>query len=299
MRVKALAYASIQTDDLQEWREYATDVLGMMESTTSDDNNLYLKMDERSYRLHIVKGKDKRYLCSGWEVAHRDDFAQLLVELDASGVDYKRADEEYKKKRKVQDLISLVDPSGNHLEVCYGCEQDYTKFTSKVGLAGFHTGEDGVLGFGHTVIPAPNLKETHDFYQELLGFADSDYMHFHFNPDPSDPGQGMHFMHCDNPRHHSLGLYQDPTNEIGCVHIMVQVPTVDDVGRCLDRVNERKIPIVSTLGRHTNDHMLSFYMVTPSGFALEYGCEGREPDWTTHRPTVSALPSFWGHKFSL
>jgi 3,4-dihydroxy-9,10-secoandrosta-1,3,5(10)-triene-9,17-dione 4,5-dioxygenase len=78
---------------------------------------------------------------------------------------------------------------------------------------------------------------------------------------------------------------------------MLEVTDVDEVGYCLDRVNEREIPIVSTLGRHTNDGMLSFYMATPGGFALEFGCEGLQMDWDDFTPTVSTLPSFWGHKF--
>jgi 3,4-dihydroxy-9,10-secoandrosta-1,3,5(10)-triene-9,17-dione 4,5-dioxygenase len=55
--------------------------------------------------------------------------------------------------------------------------------------------------------------------------------------------------------------------------------------------------VVSTLGRHTNDRMLSFYMATPGGFALEFGCEGLQMDWGGYTPTVSTLPSLWGHKF--
>ena len=72
---------------------------------------------------------------------------------------------------------------------------------------------------------------------------------------------------------------------------------VDEVGYCLDRVNAAGIPVVSTLGRHTNDRMLSFYMATPGGFALEFGCEGLQMDWEGYTPTVSTLPSLWGHKF--
>ncbi len=78
---------------------------------------------------------------------------------------------------------------------------------------------------------------------------------------------------------------------------MLEVPTVDEVGYCIDRVNEREIPIVSTLSRHANDGMLSFYMATPTGFAMEFGCDGLQMDWDGYTPTVSSLPSFWGLKF--
>jgi 3,4-dihydroxy-9,10-secoandrosta-1,3,5(10)-triene-9,17-dione 4,5-dioxygenase len=45
--------------------------------------------------------------------------------------------------------------------------------------------------------------------------------------------------------------------------------------------------------------MLSFYMLTPGGFPMEFGCEGLKMDWSNYTPTKSALPSIWGHKFSM
>ena len=50
----------------------------------------------------------------------------------------------------------------------------------------------------------------------------------------------------------------------------------DDVGLCLDRALRRKVQMSATLGRHVNDKMLSFYMKTPGGFDIEFGCEGLE-----------------------
>ena len=67
----------------------------------------------------------------------------------------------------------------------------------------------------------------------------------------------MVFMYC-NPRHHSLAL---------------------------------------SLGQHTNDHMVSFYVVTPSGFWIEYGFGGLlvadESSWVVQHHLAA---HFWGHK---
>ena len=54
--------------------------------------------------------------------------------------------------------------------------------------------------------------------------------------------------------------------------------------------------IGTTLGRHVNDHMTSFYSWSPSKFLFEYGWGGRsiDPDtWTAHERTEG--PSLWGH----
>jgi extradiol dioxygenase len=77
---------------------------------------------------------------------------------------------------------------------------------------------------------------------------------------------------------------------------MLEVRSIDDVGAALDIVNEREIPLAMSLGRHTNDHMTSFYVRTPSGFEIEYGTGGRLVDddtWTIDRYDAT---STWGHK---
>ncbi|BDT99842.1 hypothetical protein IFM12276_28710 [Nocardia sputorum] len=41
-------------------------------------------------------------------------------------------------------------------------------------------------------------------------------------------------------------------------------------------------PLSSTLGRHTNDKMISFYVRPPGGWDLEYGTEGMLVDESTY-----------------
>jgi 3,4-dihydroxy-9,10-secoandrosta-1,3,5(10)-triene-9,17-dione 4,5-dioxygenase len=85
----------------------------------------------------------------------------------------------------------------------------------------------------------------------------------------------------------------------GIVHLMMEVGNSDDVGLCLDRALRRKVPMSATLGRHVNDKMLSFYMKTPGGFDVEFGCEGLEVDdegWVARESTAVSL---WGHDFSI
>jgi 3,4-dihydroxy-9,10-secoandrosta-1,3,5(10)-triene-9,17-dione 4,5-dioxygenase len=72
---------------------------------------------------------------------------------------------------------------------------------------------------------------------------------------------------------------------------------IDDVGLALDRAADLKIPMMQTLGKHTNDQMLSFYVYSPENYAIECGWQGlrimgEEP---TYEITEGAL---WGHKFT-
>lgn len=299
MNIRSMGYVVIESTDPAKWLEFGTEVVGMMAVPgMPNDDTVYLKIDERPFRFAIVAGEIDRLLLCGLELSDKENFLAACVELADAGVEVVRGTDTEIAQRRVCDLIRFDDPAGNTLELYYGADLDYAKFISPVGVSEFETGFNGDMGFGHAVLPAANRIETHRFYTEVLGCGDSDYMHFKFSDDPADPGLGLNFLHVENPRHHSIALFGG-ANPTGCIHLMLEVKNVDEVGYCLDRVLQRDIKVSSTLGRHSNDRMLSFYMRTPGGFELEFGCEGLQMDWTNYTPTKSTLPSVWGHKFSL
>ena len=77
---------------------------------------------------------------------------------------------------------------------------------------------------------------------------------------------------------------------------MFEVDELDIIGRAWDKVlEENAAPILSTLGKHTNDEMVSFYVRTPSGFGLEYGTGGIMIDDATWTPTRYSAAHYWGH----
>ena len=77
---------------------------------------------------------------------------------------------------------------------------------------------------------------------------------------------------------------------------MLEVDELDIVGRAWDKVlEEDAAPILSTLGKHTNDKMVSFYVRSPSGFGIEYGTGGILIDDATWTPTRYAAAHYWGH----
>ena len=80
---------------------------------------------------------------------------------------------------------------------------------------------------------------------------------------------------------------------------MVEVDDVPEVGRALDRMAAHKVLQTATLGQHTNDRMISFYMRTPSNFDIEFGCGGAVVDWNEHIVHEFTRVSLWGHDFSV
>lgn len=292
MEIRSLAYVVAQSDNLTEWRDYAENVLGMMVQEAPGEG-LYLKMDERPHRMLVVPGRDKRYVASGWELASEREFEAALAELEAKEVPFELGDEALCDQRGFQAVAICRDPSGNRHELVWGHRSDLLPFISPQGVPRFVTGD---MGLGHTVLPAPNFDETLAFVRDVLGFEHSDI--FNFRPDPSAPPVRIHFMHCRNRRHHSLALAAFPV-ESGCVHVMVEVDDMTEVGRADDRRREHGVALSATLGEHLNDRMTSFYMKTPSGFDLEFGHGGLQVDWAEHSVFEFTRVSIWGHDFSV
>lgn len=310
MQVKSLGYVVIGSTDLDKWKTYGTEVCGMMLSPSTPDNgSIYLKMDQRPFRYQVVPAEFDGLLFAGWDLGSEAAFADALKELDNMGVAFTEiTDESELAARAAARLARLQDPSGNGLEIYTASAaqaDDGVAFESPLDVKSFvTTSDDGVdMGLGHVVLHAPvDFEGTHAFYQKL-GFTDSDIT------DLSAEGTGnIYFMHC-NPRHHSLALWNwgAPTPETnfmpspeskapGCVHLMAEVSTLTEVGTCLDRVTEREIPIISSLGEHINDEMTSFYMLTPGNFALEFGQGGMQLD-ENFETTHNTQASIWGHKW--
>ena len=296
MKVKGLEYILIETTDLSKWEDYALNVCGFMKNPeASNENQLALKIDQAPFRFLITRGSSERYVAGGFSLENEESLELALSELSNIGIECTRLDLSEISKRKIEKGFSFSDPVGNKLEFFCGREKDIVEFESSQDVSGFVTSG---LGFGHVVFATLDIEEAHNFYTKVLGFGDSDIMDLKLSPNPEDPPMRLYFMHCDNPRHHTVAFMQAPTPPSGLIHTMVEVQKVDEVGYALDRALKKDIHISSTMGRHVNDGMLSFYMQTPSGFDLEYGCDGIQPDWDNFEITHSAVPSHWGHKFT-
>ncbi|MEV6710525.1 iron-dependent extradiol dioxygenase HsaC [Lentzea sp. NPDC051208] len=296
MSIRSLGYLRIEATDMDRWREFGLKVLGMVEGKGSTPGALYLRMDDFPARLVIVPGSADRLQASGWEAATEAELDEVAKRLASAGVAYVEGSAEDLAERRVNGLIRFEDPSGNVLEVFHGAALEHRRVVSPYGHR-FVTEEQGL---GHVVLSTSDDEAALHFYRDVLGFRLRDSMRLppQFVGRPADgPPAWLRFFGC-NPRHHSLAFLPMPTPS-GIVHLMVEVENTDDVGLTLDRAIRRKVPMSATLGRHVNDLMLSFYMKTPGGFDVEFGCEGRQvddEDWIARESTAVSL---WGHDFSV
>ena len=259
MQVQALGYVGIGASDLPDWTEFATRWLGMQMVERGNACRAF-RMDDRSQRLVVDRSlaDGERYF--GFEVA------------DAASLDANAA---------LVRQRSGFAPGGNRLEAFWGAAVADEPFRPGRSISGFRTGP---LGMGHAVFHVKNIDDLLGFYRDVLGFGVSDFILTPFR---------AYFLHI-NPRHHSVALIETGRQDLH--HLMVELYSLDDVGQGYDIALGEPERIATTLGRHPNDCVTSYYLRSPSGFMLEYGWGGKEVtpgNWQATEVTVG--PSLWGH----
>lgn len=288
--VTQLGYIGLSVRDIAAWEQFATEVLGLAVSDRADDGSLFLRMDEYHHRfiVHPTGSDDLAYI--GWEVATEQALAALADRLQENDITVTPGTPAEAEARQVAGLVKCMDPSGIASEIFYGPLVTYEKpFQSPRPLSGFQAGE---LGLGHFVIAVDDLDRSVSFYRDVLGMRVSDLVRLELVPGMQST---LAFFHC-NPRHHTVAFFASPQKPAKRLrHFMLQLQSLDDVGATYYLCQDKGL-INRTLGRHTNDHMVSFYMRSPSGFEVEYGWGAREVDDATWQVQTHTAGTIWGHR---
>ncbi len=290
--IKALGYIKIQTNEMDRWRAFAFDDLGFAPGSGPDENALYLRMDERAARIVVVPGETDEVVDIGWEVRDAAALERVTARVEGAGVAVKPLSVEEADARRVEAAISFTDPTGATVEIFHGPILDHSPVVTPFG-ARFVTGSQGL---GHVVLPTMDPGGAFEFYTEVLGFLPRGAMRL---PAPPEFGPTRIRFLGVNDRHHSLALCPAPHGGApGLVHVMVEVDSLDAVGRALDRVTRDGFSVSSTLGRHTNDKMVSFYVRAPGGWDIEFGTDGMRVDEAHYTAEEITADSYWGHDWS-
>jgi len=285
MMIRELAYIGVASPRHEEWLTYGTEVLGCGLGPRGEDGAVRLRVDDAVHRITIRPGDRDELLYTGWAFTNEVELAAYLDRLRLAGVDVTPGTADECRDRGVAELAWVTDPWGTRHEFVSGQHRRPGTFWPGRKLSGFVADD---FGLGHVVLITPDLAEADAFYGDILGFTLSDRVDEEF--------MKVRFYHC-NGRHHSLAVAQVP-GKIGFNHLMLEVKSLDDVGTALDLAKQAGVPVLRGLGRHTNDLMTSFYMLTPSSFQIEYGFGGIVVDDLTWVASTNDRPSLWGHELT-
>jgi 2,3-dihydroxybiphenyl 1,2-dioxygenase len=283
-----VAYVGIGVSDIARWRSFATDVLGMQVVEGAETGGIYLRMDEYHHRIALHPSGEDDVLYIGVQAPTHAAFEARKAALRTAGVAVTQGTPAEIADRHVGDLVKF-ETGGLPFELSVGPHMRWDPpFVPSRPMAGFLT---GALGLGHVVVRSESPADSVKLLTGALGFRISDYI------------GTMVFLHC-NPRHHSIAFQprsvQSPrSRDKKMWHFMVETTSLDDVGTAMDAAVRTGTPLATTIGRHSNDQMVSFYVMTPSGFEVEYGWGGRLIDDATWQVQRHDRGSLWGHKVQL
>ena len=284
--IQSLGYIGLQSSKLDDWATFGSQWLGLQLSERTR-GELRFRMDDRKQRVIVsddrspgAAGENAQFF--GWDVTDARALDALAARLDGHSIPVRKLARAVCQQRRVADGIVFADPAGNRLEAVHGAEVADLPFVPGRSVSGFRT---GLLGMGHVVIRVKSVGPMLNFYRDVLGFKLTDFALTPFV---------AYFLHV-NARHHSLALIGADRDDIH--HLMMEVCHLDDVGQTYDMALAEPGRIATTLGRHTNDHVTSFYATTPSDFLVECGWGGRTIDEATWQPhEMHYGTSLWGHE---
>ncbi|ATE58645.1 VOC family protein [Thauera sinica] len=291
--ISTLGYMVLGVRDLNAWERFAVDVIGMQAGRRIPGRFLALRMDEREQRLVLEASGEDDMLAAGWEFDTEEALDEYVAQLRGRGVDVAAGSGELAEARRVERLFACVDGDGLRHEFYFGARRAAMSdaFRSGVLKGAFNTGR---LGVGHFVAVGKDGGEAQAFYRQVLGVRVSDYIRGEVAPGAT---MEVAFFHAGTGRHHSVATAQIPFPFPKRIHhIMVEATDMNDVGLAYDRCIAAGLPIEMGLGHHPNDQMFSFYVKTPSGFALEFGFGGIVVDDATWEVKRYSQLSDWGHR---
>lgn len=290
IRPTCLGYSVFEVADINAWKGFASQIVGV---DVRGDDPVLLRVDEQQARIFLHQGPADDVVAAGWELPNEATLDAYVEQLRANGVEVQAGDVELAANRKVRKIFFCLDPDGWRHEFYFGAATapSTEPLTHPLVQSGFVAGD---LGFGHIVSAASSAKATNAFYRDKLGFLVSD----HIKAEGGLAGDGLDltFYHVGSGRHHSIAVSEIPGFPKKMNHLMFECHSMADVGLAYDRFVDAGVPILSTIGQHPNDKMISFYALTPSGFGIEMGCNClvvNDDDW---KVTTYSQASLWGHK---
>lgn len=292
--ISNLGYVVLEVSNLGNWEKFAVDIIGLQISEKSN-HTLSFRVDNYKARIFLQQGPADDLFATGWEFKNESQLLAYVEELSTKNIYLNEANEDLLKQRNVKKMFYFVDQSGIQQEFFYAATRCLASnpFKSDLLLHGFKTGD---LGLGHFVVADSMDGALTNFYQNQLGMKVTDYCYGDIAPNVN---MEVTFFHTGSQRHHSVATSKLPFKvEKKMHHLMLEVNSMVDVGLTYDRCVAAGLTFEMNLGSHPNDQMFSFYVHTPSGFALEIGYGAitvDDKDWDVK--SYNEL-STWGHKRS-
>jgi 2,3-dihydroxybiphenyl 1,2-dioxygenase len=285
-----MGYVVAESEKFDEWRRFAADGLGL-HVDQPDSHTLTMRVDDHQRRIIILKGPAEDVAAIGWEMASEAALELALQRLEKRGSQIRIGSADEARSRGVECFWSVSGPKGLPVELYV--RPLITDEPLKMKASGFVTGAGGL---GHAAITTRRPRQMEAFWQEVFDARLTDHI--------NEPMEGivleLTFLRL-NERHHSIaaaatrGLRFNPVRT-QIHHMNLQAASLEDVMQGYLRCRAMGCRMANSIGQHTNDKELSFYVATPSDWEIELGWNPIVIDEDSWQPAVYDSISLWGHR---
>src|ERR1700719_3395106 len=166
IRVTELGYMGVGVKNLEEWKNFATSIVGMELADDGEPDRCCLRMDYQHHRIvmHADGSDDLQYL--GFRVAGAEEFAAMQAQLSGAGIKFRVGSHEEAEERRVLEVMKMNDPDGNPIEIFHGPLVQFSK-PFHPGRAMHGRFKTGTGGLGHCIVREGDVDDTQRFYAHL------------------------------------------------------------------------------------------------------------------------------------
>jgi 2,3-dihydroxy-p-cumate/2,3-dihydroxybenzoate 3,4-dioxygenase len=239
-------FVRLGSSDLDASVRFATEILGL-QLVRRDANRAFLRAGAGQDH-HLVYVRNGGVVCEAlaFEATTQETLDALVSSLSHAGHVLHEATSTERDERCVSAMYSLVDPTGNRIELVRGLATED---------ACTYTRDAGITSFSHVGLRTTNAVADERFWTGGLGARVSDWI-------------GQAALIRTDEVHHRVALF--PSSRAGVQHVNFQVAGIDDVMRAYYFLRERGVKIVFGPGRHPTSSAMFVYFQGPDDIVYEY-----------------------------
>lgn len=288
----SMGYAVIESNKLTEWKTFLQQGLGLHLNHNPQEIEEYsFRVDAHAKRIMVQRGKAEDFVALGWQVRDQASMEIILARLAERNIAVERSSFQEAAQRGVKSFWRIVGPKQQWIELFV--EPLLSDEPLNMLSSGFVTGDGGL---GHVAVTSRLPIKMQRFWQEVFDARVSDCIEQVISGLTLD----ITFLRL-NERHHSVAIATtrevtlDPIRS-KVQHMNLQGATLDDLSAAFERCRVLGYEMAHEIGQHPNDKELSFYVISPSGFEMEFGWAPLVVDERTWQTTTYYAISSWGHK---
>lgn len=243
-KVFKLGYIAMEVQDLQRTTAHYEKVIGMQNSTNSNNAESYLTLGSDQQNIILRQSDRKNLACLGFQLQPEVMIQELQKDLERIGI-----------WSQIQSDAQPGIAESLKLEIVPGVILELYK-TSEFHISEFSNSGISPIRLGHVAIVSKDAKTLSQFFTEILGFCITDTI-----------GEGLaKFMTC-NRDHHVINIVDVPEDKIH--HLAFELADRSDhVGAC-DFLKTHGIATKWGPSRHTAGHNFAAYHHDPESTLIE------------------------------